>query len=337
MITQASAISDDFINAKIRGMRSKLIEAERLMALTDCRSLHELFRRIYPSETFEGHALFQREIVADNVRSLWHIRQYLSGHIHDLFTKLVMRYQLENLKVILRAHAAGMNLAAVEPLLVPLPKELALPAELFFDSPDPRRFIDSLQDAEWRAILSDYLKPSEHLNVFKCEIALDNAYWSEVIALSGKVGERARQLVTHDAAMHVILMVLRARFDFGLDNDQLNALTAGPRKYINKKTFDGLISSPDLAAAIKTIPAHLLPADNARGILSLTDLEDAMLLHQYRLAVRIFVESVLDVSAVVAFYYIKRAELSNLIRLSEGVRHSLPREVIESHLLVKAS
>jgi vacuolar-type H+-ATPase subunit C/Vma6 len=336
MITEDVAISDDFITAKVRGMRSKLLEAERLTALTDCRSLNELFRRIYPSESFEGHAPFQREIVAEHVRSLWRVRQYLSGKVQMLFTHMVRQFQLENLKVALRACQAGMTVAATEPLMIPLPKELALPIELLLETPDPRRFIEAVQDSEWRGVLSEHIKPAERIDLFRCETALEKAYWSELVALAADVGERSRRLVTFDAAVHGVLMILRAKFDYQLDAEQLADDAFMDKEYLNRKTVDNLLAAPDFEAAVAAVPARLLPPAMARDVLSVTALEDALLLHQYRTAVRCFVESVLDISAVIAFYYIKRAELSNLIRVSEGVRHSLPRDEIESNLLMKA-
>jgi len=336
MITEDAAISDEFITAKVHGMRSKLLEAERLTALTDCRSLHELFRRIHPSETFEGHAPFQREIVAEHVQSLWRVRRFLSGHIQALFTELVRQFQLDNLKVALRAYQAGMRLSAAEPLMIPVPKELALPIEWLLETPDPRRFVEAVQDTEWRAILAEHVKTTERMDLFRCETALERVYWIRVVKLSAPLGERARRLVTLDAAVHGVLMVLRAKFDYGLDAEQMGAAAFTNREYLNKKTIEALLAARDLETAVEAVPSRWLPPALRRGILTVTALEDALLLHQYRTAVRCFVESVLDISAVVGFYYIKRAELNNLIRLSEGVRHSLPRDEIESHLLMKA-
>ena len=36
------------------------------------------------------------------------------------------------------------------------------------------------------------------------------------------------------------------------------------------------------------------------------------------------------IPAVIAYYYIRRVEFANLVRVTESVRHSLPRADIES-------
>jgi hypothetical protein len=65
-----SMISQDFVAAQVRGMRSKLFEGNRLVALADSKSLPELFRRVRPRDTFEGHLAFERDLLADQIREL---------------------------------------------------------------------------------------------------------------------------------------------------------------------------------------------------------------------------------------------------------------------------
>jgi vacuolar-type H+-ATPase subunit C/Vma6 len=335
MITEDAAISEEFINAKVRGMRSKLIEAERLTSLTDCRSLHELFRRLRPTETFEGHTPFQRELVESHVNALDRVRRFLSGPMSALFDRLMARFQLEDLKIVMRAHRAGMSLADVGPLLVPLPRDLALPFEMLFENPDPRRFVEAVPEPDWRPALAACLKPGEGGGLFECEMELDRAYWRNVMEAARGVDPRARRLAALDSAIHGALMILRARLVYDLDRDRIGPWIVRDGDYLTHRTADALLGVSSLSEGVDRLPTRMLPP--GRDPLTLSDLEDALLLHQYRTAVRCFVESVLDVSVVIAFYYIKRAELSNLIRLSEGVRHALPRDEIESRLLLRTT
>ena len=90
----------------------------------------------------------------------------------------------------------------------------------------------------------------------------------------------------------------------------------------------------DLPQAINAIPPAILPREKLRGILSLRGLEELLLAQQYRLANRCFAASVVSIAAVVAYYYIKRVEFANVVRVTEGVRHSMPRADIESRLLL---
>ena len=135
-----SAASEDFIVAKVRGMRSKLFEGSRLAALADSKSLPELFRRVRAGDTFEDHLAFERDLLADQVRDLDKISRHLSGHILRLVQWLLVHFELENLKVVLRAYLSKKTLAETEAVMAPVPAWLALPVSRLFDAPDLRRF-----------------------------------------------------------------------------------------------------------------------------------------------------------------------------------------------------
>ena len=109
MRRERSTVCFDFINAKVRGKRSKLFESHRLRSLAECRTLPDLFRRVYPSRGFTNHLDFERLLLSDHIRHLDKVSRYLSGRVSDLFQWLMVRYQLENLKVVVRVFMSKEN------------------------------------------------------------------------------------------------------------------------------------------------------------------------------------------------------------------------------------
>jgi len=328
-------IPEDFINAKVRGMRSKLLEGNRLIALADSKSLPELFRRVQPSYTFESHVAFERDLLADHIRELDRISKCLSGRVGDLFRWLLTYYQLENLKVALRAYVAKEAVVDAEAMMAPVPAPLALPLPRLFEAPDLRRFAKGVPVAEFRdALIAEIGAAGETPDPAVLDTALDKAYCERLLQLCPGMDEWILKLVAYDVDVRSLFLIFRAKFNYNVAFSEIERFIVASGVYLTPDLAARLYAARDLPQAIGAMPSALLPRERRRAVLSLRELEESLLLGQYRLANRCFVESIVNISAVVAYYYIKRVEFANVVRVTEGVRHGIPRSDIESRLLL---
>jgi vacuolar-type H+-ATPase subunit C/Vma6 len=329
-----STIPEDFVIAKVRGMRSKLFEGNRLVALADSKSLPELFRRVRPRDTFEGHLEFERDLLADQVRELERMSRNLSGPVLHLVQWLLVHYQLENLKVALRAYLSKKSVAEAEELMAPVPPRLALPTPLLFDAPDLRRFAAQVPVEEFREAMLQTIEAEKAPDNAAFETALDAAYYQRLLQLSDGTDEWIRRLVAFDADLRNVSFILRSKFNYNLPWSKIRPFLVTSGLYLTPDLAERLYAAHDLAQAINALPRDFPSQEERRGIRSLQQLDKALLLQQYRLAARCFLRSIVAIPAVVAYFYIRRIEFANLVRLTESVRHSLPRADIESRLLV---
>lgn len=333
MKRQRSNVGSDFINAKVHGMRSKLLEDDRLADLSDSRSLPDLFRRTHPGRMFEGHLQFESEIVRDEVRQLDRILEHLSGRVLDLFEWLVTSYQLENLKLALRAHVTHQGHAEIESLLTPVPQWLALPLDRLLDAPDMARFVRAVPGPVFQAALLKALAEDAKPDLFTLEMALDFAYIRRLVELAEAADERSRRLAEFDADRRTLLMILRARFNYNRPYEQIAPFVSPAGAFLTPRLTLEIAQASDLKDAVRRIPNAAIPDELRSTATTLTRVEDLLFLTLYRHAARCYVEATLDPAVVTAFYYIKLIETMNLIRMTESVRHSLPREEINAGLL----
>jgi vacuolar-type H+-ATPase subunit C/Vma6 len=329
-----SAASEDFIVAKVRGMRSKLFEGNRLVALADSKSLPELFRRVRSGDTFEGHLAFERDLLADQVRDLDKISRHLSGRVFQLVQWLLVHFELENLKVVLRAYVSKKTVAETEPVMAPVPAWLALPIRRLFDAPDLRRFAAQVPVEEFREALLQTIKADKTPDSAAIETALDAAYCRKLLQLADGTDEWIRKLVAFDVDFRSLSFILRSKFNYDRPLSEIKPSIVTSGLYLTPELVERLYAAHDLAQAINTLPRDFLSQEKRRGILSLQQLDKAFLVQQYRLAARCFLESIVAIPAVVAYCYIRRIEFANLVRVTESVRHSLPRADVESRLLL---
>jgi vacuolar-type H+-ATPase subunit C/Vma6 len=328
-----STTSPDFILAKVRGMRSRRFEGSRLLALADSKSLPELFRRVRPGDTFENHLAFERHLLADQIREVERISRYLSGPVCHLVEWLLAHYELENLKVALRAYLSKKTAAEAEELMAPVPVRLALPMNLLLDAPDLRRFAAQVPVEEFREALLGVIEADQAADSALLETALDAAYYRKLLELVDRTDEWVQKLTAFDADIHALSFILRSRFNYGLPLSRTQAFIVTSGLYLTARVVERIYAVQDPAQAINALPLSLLSLEKRRGIVSLRGLDEVLLRRQYQLAARCFTESIITVPAVVAYCYIQRIEFMNLVRVTESVRHSLPRVDIESRLL----
>ena len=334
MRRERSTVCFDFINAKVRGMRSKLFESHRLRSLAECRTLPDLFRRVYPSRGFTNHLDFERLLLSDHIRHLDKVSRYLSGRVSDLFQWLMVRYQLENLKVVVRVFMSKENRAGADALMAPVPHWLSLPTDKLLGSLSLADFALSLDVPEFREALLAVVEETRQPDLFALEMALDRAYFKKLAWLTRRMKGWTRRLVSFDVDSHGLLLLLRARFNYDRSFDDIKPFLTLTRDYFSERIAEQIHGGDNLSEATNTIPKSFLPPDLRGGLASLVQIEDALLLRQYQLGVRCYAESVLDVAVVLGYYYIKRVEFANLIRLTESVRHSLPREQVVERLFL---
>ena len=326
------AVGDDFINAKVRGMRSRLHQGAELLALAECRSLPDLYRRIFPDATISTHLEFERGLLADALDQFDRLRLFLQGGETELFRWLMIRYQLDDLKVVLRGLFTRAARAELEAHLSPLPGWMALPVDDLLVAPDLTRFAQAAPDV-FRHCLKAQTRRNQ--DPFYLEMCLDNAYYRQLLRLLESAPVLARRVIEFDADSRSLLTFMRARFGYQRPAEEILPYLTPSGHYLSMQFFDESYVVSDAAGFIQRVPATMLPASERQGILDATAVERAMERRLYAPALRTFAECVLDSGIVFAYYYLKRAEIANLVRICEGVRHGLPVDEIRPHLLLR--
>jgi vacuolar-type H+-ATPase subunit C/Vma6 len=334
MEREDATVSIDFVNAKVRGMRSKLYESNRLLELADTRSLPELFRRIRPADTFPGHLDFERRLTADTVRELSALERFLAGAHDKLFRWLLVHFQLENVKIVLHAFIARDPPAAAEKLIVPTPPSLALDVDSLLQSPTLRRLVMVLPVKEFRSCLTKLLDTNEAPDADILEMTLDSAYLKILGRLASGMQGWTRELVGLDVDARNILLMLRARFNFNRDFAAIKPFIVLSGVRLTNYRAERIAAARGLPEALAVAAEVALPFAARANIATVQTLEDALALAQYHMASRCMAEAVLEEAAVFGYYYVKRAELANLIRLTESIRYGLARDEIKERLLL---
>jgi vacuolar-type H+-ATPase subunit C/Vma6 len=334
----------DYLGARLHGRRSQIAEGGRLDALCRVRGVSELVREVYPETPSESGGDFQRRLAQDLVSELAAWLGHLEGAGARLLAWHLVRFQLEDLKVLLRGLLNHTPLAALEGHLLSLPRGLRLDAQALLAAGHPRNFADQLPAGMPRSRLREAIAihPEPHRSFF-LEAALDCGYFQELLArtkgLPGEDADLIEPLVRQEVEMFNLMLGVRGKFQYRLSPDLLGKLRVGGGGGAGER-FSALLAAPDPMAAA----AHFLgcaldalpPGQHPSGTVATFDgttLEALAWSRFLRLANRAFRTSHMGLAAVIGYAGIRRVEVANLITLSECLRSSLSAEAIRARML----
>jgi V/A-type H+-transporting ATPase subunit C len=334
----------DYLAARLHGRRSRLAEAERLEGLCRLSNLPELGRAVYPETEFQGTADFQRRLAQDPVWELNGFLKHLEGAGADLLAWMLARFQMENIKVLLRALMHRTPLEPPEEYLLSLPHGLALDVQALVAADSLEIFTERLPAGDLRKSLREALGIyRDQPRPFFLEGALDRGYFRELLAraerLSGEDLELIQPIMLQEVDAFHLMLVVRGKFNYGLTPELLLPLHVR-QSGIPSERFSAMLAASDIAAAASLAVGRAIDAlPSERGSAAAPAPIDPSALESLawkrfrRLSNRAFRRSHMGLGAVFGYVGIRRVEVANLIMLSEGIVTGTSAETLRARLL----
>ncbi|MFO8014064.1 MAG: V-type ATPase subunit [Phycisphaerae bacterium] len=321
----------DYLAAGVHARRSRMAEGDRLRGLVRLRSIPDLSRALYPTmEPAVTAAGLQRRLIRDQARELAGLAAGVGGAGGALLDWLGTRLEVENLKVLARGFVAGLRPEAVRPHLVAVAGPPPEPAP-FVAAADVEAFVALLPEGPLRdgaARGTDVY--ARHPRSFALEAGLDAGYLRELLARAGAAPDRehVRRPVAQEVHLFQMMLAARGRFVFGLDAADLEPFAVRPA------ALAPLLAAEDLEDLARAAVGHAMDRMPAgEGGVDPADLEALGWDRYARLANTAFRRSHMGLGAVVAYTALRRVELANLIRVSEGIRLGVAPERLRDRLI----
>lgn len=333
MFTTANNL--DYLATRLHARRSRMAEAERLDALCQVRTLPELSRAVRLDTDYQAVAEFQRRLVQDLARELAGCVRHVGGAGGEVFAWILARFQLENMKTLLRGLVNQTAPEILQEHLVTLPEGLALDVKGLATAKSLEEFVALLPPGTPRQRLREAVATQrDPPQPFYLEAALDCGYFQELLAkigrLSGEDQAVVRPLALQEANLFQFMLAVRGRFHFDLPGDSLLTLHLPG---VFDDWFKTLLAAPDLPAAAKASVGIVFDELPAEPDASEVALEALAWKRFQRLANGTFRRDHMGLGAVVGYAGLRRVETANLITLSEGIRTGMTAEAIRARLV----
>ena len=345
------------MNAKARILYSQLLNAAELSALSEAPSLAVLVDAL--KRTAYGHdldSLKDREPTKEAItRALkgrlaatyQSIMQTATNPARRVILQLYRRYELNNLKAVLRGLAVGSGPGSegglwnrVSNLLFPYGPGTVLPAERMIESGTVAAAVELLRGSDYYDVLISALKRyNAEQSLFPLEVALDLHYWrrlwQETLNLQGLDQSQAMRIIGSLVDITNLMWAIRYRVYQQLSEEELINYTL-PFGY---RLRDQDIRSVAAGADIGAVVARLYPAvQDAAALLSdlrrgLPLLEAELKRHVIRQCQAAFVGNPFHVGVPLAYLVLHDLEIHDLVLFLEAKDSGLAAESYEPFVL----
>lgn len=333
--------SHEFVNAKLHGMKSAMAEGPRLYELLRARDLDDLARVLFAGQT-GGQAdaqLMERRLTEAYFADLGKVRLALGEADQQFFAGFLRKADLENVKVLWR-YSQNQSATArdVRKLLVTTRSSPDLPVDGLLAAESPIEFTERLVEADLKRELTQILAAFPGApQPFLMDTGLDRFYFRQLMDGTRWLKRRDRQVALEllglDVDIAVLLWTLRLRQNYDIEPDLLVSLFAPLTTHIGKTRLKALCDAVDEPQRRDAIPRPYRTCLQGVDLADVPKCEQRLYSFMDRMARRHFRRMTNDLAGVVGFYFLKRAELINLIRVVQAARYGLSEDEAKTLLL----
>lgn len=327
-----------YINARVRGLKSKLLGSEFFSEALDASDynafLSSLAQSSYMKDLEEAQARYSGLKVLDVAlgRNFYNtsrsILNFSDGEANELISLMLLRYDLYNIKAIARAKHSGRDLEAIQDAFFPA-GELKLPIlETIASAPDMAGVAQALL-ASPSPLKTSFARAAQQYSsdadLYKLELELDRAYYK---IISGKLKDMdAPDSFVRHTKREIDATNLRTALKLQGSESSDDLFVSGGKE-ISRAIFDAVAAENGLSSLQILAPtsfAKVIEAQNlgeAEGVI-----RDLLNASAKRLAA-----DPLGIGVVANYLRMKETEAAKLRLLARGKFYNVPRETLAKEL-----
>ena len=334
----------DYLAARVHGRRGRMAEKERLDGLCRIDNLPDFFRAVFPETECRTIHDFQHRCVDELAAELAGLRTHISGPGGEMVGWTLVRFQIENVKVLLRACLGRIPFDEIESHLVGLPADLALDSLRLAMAESPEAFARLAPKGLVRTSLEKALEfCGNDPRSFFFEAALDCSYFQGLIIgtdrLAAQDRDIIRPMVCQEVDMFHLMLVTRGKYHYNVTPELLEFFHV-PGTKISRSLLLTMLRDPDLSVSAGRVGGRVYDAMTAdEKLIDGTITADAATLENlawkrlFRLANLAFRQSHMGLGAILGFGVLRRIEVANLITISEAIRYGMAPGTIRRRLI----
>ncbi len=355
--TRANAGKRDYgySNARIRGMRSRLLKRDVLERLAESADLHELVQELMQTDyavDLEDALIHGRgpnevgEGLRNNlVRTYRKVFGFLNQEAADICSAVLGRWDVFNLKTILRGKHVHLSNTEIADGLLPVGALSQSDLEGLVRQPDIRSVVDTAMTwglPQSGALREGFVEYARTGDLAGFELALDRRYseWAaQLLARRGANAALARRILTTQVDIENLLMVLRvARADLDPEEAERYFLAGGKDVTLDLYSKLAAMSEVDeILDGLKGSRFGMVLEEAAERYLesqSISVFERALEDFLTRKAIALGGGDPLGVGIPIAYLWSKNNEVTNVRIVARGIAVGMPVERMRRELIL---
>jgi len=315
--------------ARVAAMKSKLFRKEdydKLLKMGYNEALRYLQDSQYRKEIDEfdvsnkGLEVIETALNANLLHQAKKLHRISQDDMQKMVAGYLLRYDMENVKIILRGKYAALATEKIEPLLYP---------SINFSQGLIKELLASSSADEVLRKLPFIKEHPEQL--FAMENLLDNYYLEQLAEFAASLtgaGKVVAELITQEIEMFNVKTILRLKQE-NLSAAEISKYVKHPSTLTNK-----ILSAANLQEAIHLLNEKKITTlqGDEEDLLAKLEIDlDSYLLHKQSLLLH---QDILSVNWILGYLFAKEIETRNLKALIKGKKLGLKEEILERLLVV---
>jgi V/A-type H+-transporting ATPase subunit C len=280
-------------------------------------------------------AVFERALMQSWLDELSALLRPLDGPARRLLTQWASRYELLNIKAIVRGKMGKLPVAEIERNLFQLPGYLSLNHDTLLHTDSVPDLLRQLQKTRYRRIATQALRRyEERPDAFLLDATLDQQFYSELIARAGQLTSKDSQeildLIGRIVDRHNLVWSLRYRFNYGLQTSEVVYLAIDGGRLLNRRVLQHILQADSLGEALQRLPDSLLGHRAVPG--QLMELEAAMQAGLDEYATHAMRQSPSVLTSVLAYLVLRYGDITAIYAIVHARVHGLSTDLLEEAL-----
>lgn len=326
------------VNAKTRALQRKFLTPLQYKDLIECKNYKDAFR--YLKEETQYHEVLSNysideihrgklELILkrDYMKNFDKLSHYFNGVYKKLFDVFFVRFEIEDLKVILRGKYVGKDDESIRELMIAKGRLSSINYESIIAARDIEGVVENLKGTVYYKHILPLVNSVYKDGLFRTETTLDFIYFSLFRKCLKDLNNEDRKIIqkiigTQSDILN-IQWVFRGKFYYNVAPEELMNYTIYDAYKLKREELKKLCYSHDedeFYEIMKDLPYNsIFSKDNSSGYL----VEKQMNSYLKQMYDGYKKEGKMNISCVVAYLELQLIEMRNIISIIENIRYNL--------------
>jgi V/A-type H+-transporting ATPase subunit C len=328
-----------YLRTRLAIMRTNLFDRDRLAELA-AMPFEDLAKASGFSDFESGDngqrlSAFERAQLQTWLNELSALLRPLEGPGRRLLTQWASRYELLNIKALVRGKIGQLPADEIERSLYLLPGFLSLNIDELLNTDNVPDLLRQLKNTRYRRIATQALRRyEENQDPFLLDATLDQQFYSDLIDRAGQLDSQDRDeildLIGRIVDRHNVVWSLRYRFNYFLQPSEVLYLAIDGGRVLDRGRLQQVINAENLDEACALLPSSLLP-EQARTD-SITLLDESLKQDVEHYAQRVMRVSPSVLTSALAYLVLRHSDLMAQYAIVHARVHGLDDAVLRQAL-----
>ncbi|NLM13695.1 MAG: V-type ATPase subunit [Epulopiscium sp.] len=334
--TKLKAKKRNFLSDEdFRNLLTKNSVGEMARYLKENTGYKEVLKNFDPSNVHRGD--LEIALVKNIVHQIENLVSYFQGDYRQFFLCLLIEYEIEDLKLILRMISRNEDITKIKDNLIHSEKYSCLDYDQLLQSKNVEQFLEHLKHTIYYRPLKTITDEDITKREFHIEMKLETMFYSILMEKANQLSKEDEQIVKETIGTHIDLIniqwIYRAMKNFIISSEEILIYCISNGHKLNYSKLKELVYSKNVDEFIEKVKQtkykFIFPNDQDVFI------ERRIERYLYNLYSQLRKQNSMNVMECIAYIYFLKYEVKDIISITEAVRYNFDKELSKRYLIRK--